>query len=131
MPALSSFDYAIVRVVPHVEREEFINAGAIVYCLQRDFLAARVYLDQSRLLILAPDVDADVVQEHLEAIPRICRGGENAGPIGQLPTKERWHWLVSPRSTQVQRGPVHSGLCADPTRALDELLKKMVCPSRP
>ncbi|QRO01621.1 DUF3037 domain-containing protein [Archangium violaceum] len=128
MPAHSSFDYAVIRVVPRVEREEFINAGVILYCLTRRFLDARVELDERRLLALAPDVDVDLIRGHLEAIPRLCAGGRAAGPIGQLPQKERFHWLVAPRSTMLQTGPVHSGLCQEPTKALEHLMQRMVRP---
>lgn len=126
MPAHSSFDYAIVRVVPRVERGECINAGVILFCLTKRFLAARVELDERRLLALAPHVDVELVRGHLEAIPRICAGGRAAGPIGQLPQKERWHWLVAPRSTIIQTSPVHSGLCEDPAQALEHLMDQMV-----
>ena len=126
MPEHSSFDYAIVRVVPRVERGECINAGVILYCLTKRFLAAKVELDERRLLALAPDVDLELVRSHLEAIPRICVGGKAAGPIGQLPQKERWHWLVAPRSTIIQTSPVHSGLCEDPVQALEHLMDRMV-----
>ncbi len=126
MPAPSSFDYAIVRVLPRVERGEFINAGVILFCLTHRFLAARVELDERRLLALEPEVDVALVRAHLEAIPRICAGGKAAGPIGQLPQKERWHWLVAPRSTILQTSPVHSGLCEDPAKALEHLMDRMV-----
>ncbi|HVG62462.1 MAG TPA: DUF3037 domain-containing protein [Hyalangium sp.] len=126
MPAHSSFDYAIVRVVPRVERGECINAGVILFCLTQRFLAAKVELDERRLLALAPDVDLELVRGHLEAIPRICAGGKAAGPIGQLPQKERWHWLVAPRSTIIQTSPVHSGLCENPAQALERLMDQMV-----
>lgn len=131
MPAHSSFDYAIVRVVPRVERGECINAGVILFCLTKRFLAAKVELDERRLLALAPDVDLELVRGHLEAIPRICAGGRPAGPIGQLPQKERWHWLVAPRSTIIQTSPVHSGLCEDPAQALEHLMDRMVRLPRP
>jgi len=126
VPTHSSFDYAIVRVVPHVEREEFINVGVILFCDARDFLTARIELDEARLLALFPDVDLPLVRRHLEVIPRICEGGPAAGPIGQLPLRERWHWLVAPRSTIVQVSPVHSGLCDDPQVTLDQLVQRMV-----
>ena len=126
MPAHSSFDYAIVRVVPRVERGECINAGVILFCLTQRFLAAKVELDERRLLALAPDVDLELVRGHLEAIPRICAGGKAAGPIGQLPQKERWHWLVAPRSTIIQTSPVHSGLCENPAQAIERLMDQMV-----
>ncbi len=128
MPAHSSFDYAVIRVVPRVEREEFINAGVILYCLTRRFLDARVELDERRLLALAPDIDVDLIRGHLETIPRLCAGGRAAGPIGQLPQKERFHWLVAPRSTVLQTGPVHSGLCEEPAKALEHLMQRMVRP---
>jgi hypothetical protein len=126
VPARSTFDYAIVRVVPRVERGEFINAGVILYCLTARFLDAKVELDERRLLALLPEVDLEMVRSHLEAIPRICAGGKAAGPIGQLPQKERWHWLVAPRSTILQTSPVHSGLCEDPARALEHLMETLV-----
>lgn len=126
MPARCSFDYALIRVVPRVEREEFINAGVILYCLTRRFLEARVELDERRLLALAPDADVELVRSHLEAIPRLCAGGKGAGPIGQLPQKERFHWLVAPKSTIIQTGPVHTGLCHEPESALEHLLRTMV-----
>jgi hypothetical protein len=122
----SSFDYAIVRVVPRVERGEFINAGVILFCLTSRFLEAKVELDEQRLLMLALEVDVELVRSHLEAIPRICAGGRAAGPIGQLPQKERWHWLVAPRSTILQTSPVHSGLCEDPARSLEHLMDTLV-----
>jgi hypothetical protein len=126
VPAPSSFDYAVVRVVPRVEREEFINAGIILYCLSRGFLEARVELDEARLRALAPEVDVALVRSHLESIPRICAGGRAGGPIGRLSQKERFHWLVAPRSTLLQTGPVHSGLCEEPAAALEHLLQRMV-----
>jgi len=126
VPAPSSFDYAIVRVVPRVERGEFINAGVILFCLTSRFLAAKVEVDERRLRALEPEVDLELVRSHLEAIPRICTGGRAAGPIGQLPQKERWHWLVAPRSTIIQTSPVHSGLCEDPAKALEHLMDRMV-----
>ncbi len=126
MPAPSSFDYAVVRVVPRVEREEFLNAGIILYCLACDFLAARVTLDDARLLALAPDADARLVRQHLEAIPKICAGTPDSGPIGRLSQKERFHWLTAPRSTVIQTSPVHSGLCDAPEAALEQLMASRV-----
>ena len=130
MPAPSSFDYALIRVVPQVEREEFINAGVILYCLNHRFLGARVELDAQRLEAFSPGASVDLLREHLESIPRLCAGGKGAGPVGQLPQKERFHWLVAPRSTMIQTGPVHSGLCEDPHKALEHLLERMVRPPR-
>ena len=126
MPAPSSFDYAIVRVVPRVERGEQINAGVILHCHERDYLAARIELDRGRLKALAPDVDLPLVERHLEAIPRICEGGFGAGPIGKLPRKERWSWLIAPRSTIIQVSRAHVGLCEAPEEALARLMDKLV-----
>jgi hypothetical protein len=126
VPAPRSFDYALVRVVPRVERGEFVNAGAILYCAQADFLAARVALDAARVRALWPEADLGLVEAHLAAIPRLAAGGAGAGPIGQLSRRERWHWLVAPRSTIIQVGPVHSGLCEDPEAALEGIVERMV-----
>lgn len=124
MPTQSSFDYAVVRVVPHVEREEFMNAGVILFCRTRRFLGARIALDEKRLLALDPAVDIAKVRAHLNLIPCICEGGH--GPIGQLEQAERFHWLITPRSTVIQVSPVHTGLCTNPVEALDHLLESMV-----
>ena len=126
MPAPSSFDYAVLRVVPRVERGELINAGVILFCLERDFLQARVGLDGARLRALWPEADVELIRQHLEAVPRICAGDSDAGPIARLSLRERFHWLVAPRSTMIQVSPVHSGLCTEPERALDELFRRMV-----
>ena len=126
MPAQHSFDYAVVRVVPRVEREEFVNAGVILFCLERDFLAARVELDRERVRALSPDVDLAPVEEHLGALARVAEGGAGSGPIGKLPARERFHWLVAPRSTVIQVSPVHVGLCEDPERALEQLMDRIV-----
>lgn len=126
MPALSSFDYAILRVVPRVEREEFLNAGVILFCLERDFLSARVELDEARLLAFSPGVDTALVRQHLEAVPRICAGLPEGGAIARLSLRERFHWLVAPRSTVIQVSPVHTGLAGSPQRALDEIFERMV-----
>src|SRR5919197_3045954 len=101
MPARSSFDYAVVRVVPHVERGEFVNAGVILFCRTRRFLDARIELDTKRLTALAPLVDIKAIERHLALIPLVCKGGPEAGPIGQLPLAERFHWLVAPRSAMI------------------------------
>jgi hypothetical protein len=129
MLALASYDYATVRVVPRVDREEFVNAGVILFCLSRGYLAARVHLDERRLQALSPDVEVELVRQHLEAIPRICEGSATAGPIATLSRRERFHWLVAPRSTIVQVSPVHSGMCDSPERALDDLFRQLVAMS--
>ncbi len=128
MPGTHSYDYAIVRIVPRVERCEFVNAGVILYCRVRRFLRASVELDRERLRALAPCIDIEEVERHLAVIPLVCAGGRAAGPIGSLSMAERFHWLVSPRSTLVQPSPVHCGLCDDPASELRHLLETMVCP---
>jgi Protein of unknown function (DUF3037) len=126
MRAHSSFDYATVRVVPRVERGEFINAGVILYCRTLEFLGARIALDRARLTALDPSVDMDEVACALENITLVCSGDPRSGPIGRLDQSERFHWLVAPRSTITQTSPVHSGLSDDPAAALDRLLEQMV-----
>ncbi len=126
MPALNSYDYAIVRVVPCVERGECINVGVILFCRTRRFLDALISLDTQRLLALFPAIDIDAVRSHLDTIPLVCAGSAEAGPISQLSQSERFHWLVSPRSTIVQTSPVHSGLCSEPAAALEHLMQTMV-----
>ena len=126
MPTHSSYDYAIVRVVPRVEREEFINAGVILSCQAQDYLGARIELDERRLLALDANVDLETVRANLASIPIVCAGGPAAGPIGKLAPRERFHWLVAPRSTIIQTSPVHSGRCQDPAAALDHLVQTMV-----
>lgn len=126
MPGKFRYDYAVVRVVPKVDREEFINAGVIVSCPELSFLEARIKLNEARLLALDPSVDLELVRKHLASIPTICRGGEGAGSIGQLPQRQRFHWLVAPRSTVIQTSAVHTGRCADPAAALAHLVATMV-----
>ena len=126
MPEQSSFDYAVLRVVPRVEREEFVNAGVIVFCPERQFLEARIHVDESRLKALWPEIDIPLVREHLEAFPKICAGEAAAGPIARLTQRERFHWLVAPRSAIIQTSPVHTGLCDDPAAALDQLIERLV-----
>ncbi len=126
MPARSSFDYAVIRVVPRVERGEQVNAGVILFCLEKDFLQARVEVDEPRLRALWPEIDLELVRQHLESIPKICAGSPEAGPIARLSLRERFHWLVAPRSTMIQVSPVHAGLCEPPEQALDELFRQMV-----
>ena len=128
MRVRSSYDYAIVRVVPRVERAEFVNAGVILFCRTRRFLGARIALDAARLAALAPQVDIHELNRHLAIIPLVCAGGAGAGPIGRLPLAERFHWLVAPRSAMIQTSPVHSGLCDAPETALDALLDALVRP---
>jgi hypothetical protein len=123
---LVTYDYAIIRVVPKVERAEFVNVGVIVSCQERDLLLARIELDERRLLALDPTLDLQSVQMHLAAIPTICSGGEQAGPIGRLSQRERFHWLVAPRSTVIQMSPTHTGSARDPAAVVERLLETMV-----
>jgi Protein of unknown function (DUF3037) len=122
----SPFEYALLRVVPRVERGEFVNAGVVLYSQEKRFLGAAIDLDPERLRVLDPRLDPDIVRAHLEAARRVCAGGPGAGPIGLLPPVQRFGWLVAPRSTVVQPGPVHTGLAEDPQQALDHLLRTMV-----
>ena len=127
MPVPSSFDYAVVRVVPRVERGEFVNAGVVVFCLERRFLEARVVVDEARLKALWPEIDVELVRRHLEAIPKIAAGDVSAGPIARLSQRERFHWLVSPRSTIIQVSPVHTGLCdEEPEGMIEELSRRLL-----
>ena len=126
MPERHSFDYAVVRVVPRVERGEFLNAGVILFSSTAAYLGARIGLDQDRLRALAPDTDIDLVETYLEQIPKICAGGGEAGSIGQLPQRARFHWLVAPRSTIIQMSPVHAGVHHDLDAALGNLFERLV-----
>ncbi|HET9484704.1 MAG TPA: DUF3037 domain-containing protein [Xanthomonadales bacterium] len=131
MPALSTYDYAVIRVVPRVEREEFINAGVIVSCESARLLEAGIELDEDRLLALDPAVDLETVRAHLATIPLICRGGAAAGPIGALPQRARFHWLTAKRSSMIQVSPAHVGRCEAPERMLEHLLDRLVRPPGP
>lgn len=128
MPVQCSYDYAIVRVVPRVERGEFVNAGVIVSCAEQGWLQAAIELDESRVLAIDPHADLDGIRAALAAIPLICAGGEAAGALGRLSVRERFHWLVAPRSSSIQTSPVHTGRCASPELMLDPLMRKMVRP---
>jgi hypothetical protein len=121
MPAPASFDYAILRVVPRVERQEFVNAGVVVFCREKRYLAARVRLDRERVKALWPEIDLDLIAQHLDAVVRVCEGDAAAGAIARLSQSERFHWLVSPRSTIIQPSPVHTGVCDETGALLDRL----------
>lgn len=126
MPAQSSFDYAVIRVVPHVERQEFINVGVILFCKTLNFLDARIDFQLTRLKTLAPEANLPMIKAHLNTISLICTGGEEAGHYGTLSQAERFHWLVAPSSTIIQTSPVHCGLCTDPPKALERLFKLLI-----
>jgi Protein of unknown function (DUF3037) len=124
--ALRTYDYAVVRVVPRVERGEFVNAGIVLSCDVEKILRAAIELDQKALIAIDANIDMDLVMKTLASIPVICAGGEGAGPIGKLSARERFHWLVSPKSTIVQISPVHTGQCGDVEAALEHLMNSMV-----
>lgn len=126
MHDLRTYDYAIVRVVPRVERGEFVNAGIILSCDIERILRAGIELDEAALKALDPDVDLEIVRNALVAIPAVCAGGPEAGAIGKLSPRERFHWLVAPRSTIVQTSPVHTGQCSDLQAALEHLMSRMI-----
>jgi hypothetical protein len=126
VPAEHIYDYAIVRVVPRVERGEQINVGVILSCVDEEFLEARIEIDPARLLALDPALDLEAIRGGLAAIPAVCAGGPDAGPIGAMPARGRFRWLVSPRSTIIQMSPVHTGRTQDPTAALERLFDTMV-----
>ena len=128
MHAHEVYDYAIVRVVPRVEREEFVNAGVILSCQRTGHLQAAVALDEKRLLALDPNVDLETVHRHLGSIVAICEGRADAGPIAQLPLRARYHWLTAKRSSIIQTSPSHMGVCTQPGEALQRILQRMVLP---
>lgn len=126
MPDHSTYDYAVIRVVPRVEREEFVNVGVVVSCPAQDFLDAAIELDPARIAILDPTLDIEALRRHLASIPRICRGGVDAGPIGQLTRRERFRWMVAPRSTVIQFSAAHMGRCEHPRQLLERLMDQLV-----
>jgi hypothetical protein len=127
--AAEPFQYAVIRVVPRVERGERVNVGVVLLCRSRAFLGARVALDETRervLLALAPDLDLDAVRAHLATIARIVEGAPEGGPIAALEPAERFHWLAAPASTLIQPSEVHTGMTGDPAAALDRLFASQV-----
>jgi hypothetical protein len=122
----SVFQYAIVRVVPRIERGECLNVGVVLLCRPRRFLGARIHLDERRLVAFAPGLDPVVIRPHLEAIERIAVGDPTAGPIAALPRADRFHWLVAPASTMIQASEVHTGFCEDPAVELEHLVTTLV-----
>jgi hypothetical protein len=126
MPARSVFEYAVLRLMPRVERGEFVNVGVILFCRQQRFLGARIQLAPTRLQAFTHTLDLEALEEQLAHVPLVCAGGKAAGPIGELPLHERFRWLTAPRSTIVQPSPVHSGLCEDPQQTLEQLFERMV-----
>lgn len=120
------FEYAVIRVVPCVEREEFMNVGVIVYCASKGFLQTMFELNEERLRAFSPHVDVQELRERLRAFERICAGRKEGGTIGQLPIASRFRWLTATRSTVVQTSPVHPGLCMDPQETLARLYTQLV-----
>ena len=123
---MSPFQYAIVRVVPRVERGECMNVGVVFFCRPRRYLAARIALDEARLAAFAPGLDVEEVRAHLDALTKIAAGEAGSGPVAQLEQSERFHWLVAPSSTVIQTSPVHTGLSDDPDDTLTRLMEKLV-----
>ena len=126
MPTDYTYDYAIIRVVPRVDRGEQINVGVILSCADTDFLEARIEVDDAVLLAVDPAIDLAAIRAQLDVIPAVCRGGPEAGAIGELPPRGRFRWLVSPRSTVIQPSPVHTGRTADPALCLEHLMDRIV-----
>jgi hypothetical protein len=126
VPDELTYDYAIIRIVPRVERGEQINVGVILSCVDDEFLDARIEVDAKRLLALDPSLDLETIQAGLATIPAVCAGGPEAGPLGAMPQRDRFRWLVSPRSTVIQMSPVHTGRTHDPAACLEHLLDTMV-----
>lgn len=131
MPAEHTYDYAIIRVVPRVDRGECVNAGVVVSCPGLDFLEAAIDVDRERLVAFAPDVDLELVCNHLDAVVRVCRGGPDAGELGDIPQRGRFHWLVAPRSTVIQMSAVHTGRTSDPAATLARLVATLVRTTTP
>src|SRR6478672_6326180 len=123
---LCTFDYAVIRVVPRVEREEFINVGVILSCPEQKFLEARIELDEHRLKVFAPEIEIEAIKKYLNIIPKSCAGESDAGIIGKLTQRERFYWLTAQRSTIIQTSPVHTGLSGNAAEMLENLLDKMV-----
>ncbi|QXZ10613.1 DUF3037 domain-containing protein [Comamonas sp. Y33R10-2] len=128
MHAHEVYDYAVVRIVPRVEREEFVNVGVILSCQLTGFLQAAIVLDEKRLLALDPHVDLETVHRHLGSIVAICEGRADGGPIAQLPMRSRYHWLTAKRSSIIQTSPSHMGMCTQPGEALARIMQRMVLP---
>ena len=126
MHAPNSYDYALIRLVPSVERGECLNVGVILFCRTLGFLGARIHLNATRALALSPDLDLAAIRQQLDTMMLICKGGPEAGDLGKMSQSERFQWLVSPRSTVIQITPVHEGVGDDPEAALEHLLKTMV-----
>lgn len=120
------FEYAVIRVVPRVEREEFVNVGVILYCKQQKFLQIKCSINEGRIRAFCPELDIDELKEHMNALQQICQGTQAGGPIARLDMPSRFRWITATRSTVVQASKVHPGLCDDATETLDKLYNQMV-----
>ena len=120
------YEYAVIRIVPQVEREEFLNTGVILYCARKKFLQVMYELNESKISAFCPKLDIPEIKEYLSAFERICKGGADAGPIGKLTIAERFRWLSATRSTVVQTSKTHTGFCEDPQTMLNRLYEQMV-----
>ena len=120
------FEYAVIRIVPHVEREEFLNAGVVVYCGRKKFLEAKFEINEKKIRAFCEKLDMAEINQYLYSFERICKGGADAGPIGKLTIAERFRWLTATRSTVVQSSKVHTGFCDDPAALLTRLYEQMV-----
>ena len=123
---ICTYDYAVIRLVPRVEREEFFNVGVILSCPEHKFLEARIELSEEKLKVFAPGLKPETIRRFLEIIPKICAGDESAGVIGHLTQRERFYWLTAPRSTIIQCSPVHTGFCRNASEMLEHLFERMV-----
>ena len=126
MPGKHLFEYAVIRIVPRVEREEFLNAGVILYCKDKKFLQCLTNIDKEKLRVLCSEIDCNEVDEHLQSFERICKGEKGGGPIAALDLPSRFRWLTATRSTIVQSSKVHPGLCDDPEKTLQKLHEQLV-----
>lgn len=126
MQEQQTYDYAVIRAVPRVERGEFVNVGVVVWCAPQRFLKAKIAVDKKKILALDPKADADAIEAAVASIPTICQGGNEAGALGKLALSERFNWLVAPRSTSVQTSPVHIGRGSNLDEALEKIFNEMV-----
>lgn len=120
------YEYAVVRIVPRVEREEFLNVGVILYCPKKGFLKVRYQLDEARLKAFSCNLEVAELEEYLRTLERICIGGKNGGPIGMLPIASRFRWLTATRSTIIQTSKIHPGFCVEPEETLNRLYEQLV-----
>lgn len=130
-PRGATYTYAVLRLVPRVERGECFNVGVVLLCRPRRFLGVRTWLDEAKLAVMAPGLDGELVRAHLAAAERVAAGDASAGPMAGLDLSERFHWLASPGSTILQPGPVHTGVTADPEATLARLFRALVLPVGP